>query len=288
MYTTLISPAELAGHLDDPAWVIVDCRFDLQQPERGRQGYLAGHIPGALYAHLDNDLSAPLLPGRTGRHPLPDPAILAARLSSWGVGDATQVVAYDDAGGSSAARLWWLLRWLGHDAVAVLDGGLPLWTQEGRPLSEGEERRAPQPFTPRLRNELQISVGDVVSNLAAGPAQLFDSRTHDRYLGRPHPLDPVSGHIPGAKSAFYGDNLRPDGRFLPPEELRARFTALLGGRRAEETAFYCGSGVTACHNLLAMAHAGYALPRLYAGSWSEWVLDPARPIATGEEPSSSR
>ncbi len=283
MYTTLISPAELAGHLDDSAWAVVDCRFDLQQPDSGRQGYLTGHIPGSVYAHLDDDLSGPQVPSQTGRHPLPDPAVLAARLSDWGIGDATQVVAYDAAGGYSAARLWWLLRWLGHDAVAVLDGDLRRWTREGYPLVGGGERRAPQRFTPRLHNEMEMAVGEVVANLAGGPVQLFDSRTHDRYLGRPNPLDPVSGHIPGAKSAFYGDNLTPEGRFLSPEELQARFTGLLAGHPAEEAAFYCGSGVTACHNVLAMAHAGLQPSRLYVGSWSEWVLDPARPIAAGEQ-----
>jgi len=281
-YRTLISPKTLAAHLNDPDWAVVDCRFWLDDPERGRRDYRRAHIPGAVYAHLDEDLSAPPVPGQTGRHPLPDPAAFAERLGRWGIGNATQVVAYDDRGGAIAARLWFLLRWLGHQAVAVLDGGYPRWVMERLPTT----KRIPQPrsrtFTPHLRPELVVATPEVEAIVRGERAQrLCDSRTPERYRGEQEPIDPVAGHIPGAISLPYPDNLTVDGRFRPPEALRARFQRALQG---QSPVFYCGSGVTAAHNLLAYLHAGLGEAPLYAGSWSEWITDPRRPVATGEQP----
>jgi thiosulfate/3-mercaptopyruvate sulfurtransferase len=283
-YTTLISTAELASHLDDPMWVIVDCRHTLADHALGERRYREGHIPGAVYASMERDLAAPVVPGMTGRHPLPEPGVLAATLGSWGVGEGVQVVAYDDAGGAMAARLWWMVRWLGHDAVAVLDGDFRAWMAEGRPVMPGIEHRAPRAFTPRVRANWVATTGEIAATLGTGELALFDARSAERYRGENETIDPKAGHIPGAISAPYQENLTPDGHFLPEAQLRARYAALLGERAAEECVFLCGSGVTAAHDLLALAHAGYAMPRLYVGSWSEWVADPARPVATGDQP----
>ncbi|MCS6844554.1 MAG: sulfurtransferase [Caldilineales bacterium] len=283
MHTTLVSPEQLAAHLDDPAWAVVDCRFSLQDTERGRQAYLAGHIPGAVYAHLDEDLSGPVVPGRTGRHPLPDPAHFVARLERWGVGDATQVVAYDDAGGAFAARLWWMLRWIGHEAAAVLDGGWQAWLAAGLPTRSGAEARPPARLTPRLRPELAVTAAEVDARRGNPAWRVLDARGADRFRGENETIDPVAGHIPGARSAPYADNLTPDGRFRDVESLRLRYQALLGDVAADRAICYCGSGVTAAHNLLAMLHAGLGEGRLYPGSWSEWIADPARPVAVGPE-----
>jgi thiosulfate/3-mercaptopyruvate sulfurtransferase len=284
-HTTLISPAGLLPHLADPGWAVFDCRFSLNDPARGREEYRQGHIPGAVYLHLNDDLSGPVVPGRTGRHPLPDPATLAARLGRWGVGAGVQVVAYDDSGGSMAVRLWWLLGWLGHEAVAVLDGGWPAWQAAGYPTAAGDEApRAARSFTPRLRPEWVADTAAVDALRADPRYRLFDARTAERYRGENETIDPVAGHIPGAHSAPYAANLDPQGRFLPPEALRARYRALLGDIPAGQSIFYCGSGVTAAHHVLALAHAGLGSARLYPGSWSEWITDPTRPIATGAEP----
>ena len=278
-YTTLISAAELAEHLGDPAWVIVDCRFSLDDTERGRRDYRVAHIPGALYAHLDEDLSGPVIAGQTGRHPLPDIKTFAQTLGEWGIGEGIQVVAYDDSTGGIAARLWWMLCWLGHEAVAVLDGGWAQWSNAGLPARDGLERSAERVFIARPRPELVVDTTIVEAMSQDRSAMLFDSRTADRYRGENETIDPVAGHIPGAICAPYPDNVGPDGLFLPKETLKTRFETLLGETPADQAAFYCGSGVTAAHNLLAMAHAGLGDGRLYAGSWSEWITDPARPVA---------
>jgi len=283
-YTTLLTPSELAHHLADPDWVVVDCRFSLNDTERGRRDYQQAHIPGAVYAHLNEDLSGPIIPGKSGRHPLPDRDVLAQTLSRWGISPGVQVVAYDDAGGSMAAvRLWWLLRWLGYDAVAVLDGGWPRWQRENRETRSGIEHRSARIFTPNPQSDLLVDASDVLAMLHDTEHPLFDSRSADRYRGENETIDPVAGHIPGARSAPYAENLDPDGLFLSPEALRARFQTLLGDVPADHVTFYCGSGVTAAHNVLAMSHAGLGTPRLYAGSWSEWITDPKRPIKTGTE-----
>ena len=278
-HTTLITAATLQAHLDDPDWVVVDCRFNLADPAAGRRAYQAGHIPGARYAHLDEDLSAPVT-ATTGRHPLPDPARLAATLGAWGIGPGTQVLAYDDLGGMlAAARLWWLLRWLGHTAVAVLDGGLPAWTRAGLPLSTDVPVIAARTFIARPDDRLWLTV-EQVQGLPAHEL-LLDARGAARYRGEMEPIDPVVGHIPGALNLPTESNLAADGCFLPAAALRARFAALLGERPAARVVHSCGSGVTACHNLLAMEVAGLSGSRLYAGSWSEWIRDPQRPVATG-------
>ena len=287
-YSTLISPEELRPHLGEPGWAVVDCRFSLDDTEAGRRAYRAAHIPGAVYAHLDEDLSGPILPGRTSRHPLPGVEEFAQRLSAWGIGPETQVVAYDDRGGAIAARLWWMLRWLGHDRVAVLDGGWTAWQAAGYPVQAGVEQRSPARFRPRPRPELLVQVEEVLAKLEAPDLLLVDSRAPERYRGEVEPLDPVAGHIPGAVNRPFARNLAPDQRFLPREELRARFQELLAQRAPEQVAFYCGSGVTAAHNVLAMVHAGLGFPRLYAGSWSEWITDPRRPVGRSGDSETGR
>ncbi|MEW6716118.1 MAG: sulfurtransferase [Chloroflexota bacterium] len=283
-FTTLIEASMLFEHLNDPDWVVADCRYSLEDPEKGRKDYQEAHIPGAVYAHVDEDLSGPVIRGRTGRHPLPAPAMLAQRFSSWGIGERVQVIAYDDKGGAMAARLRFLLRWLGHQAVAVLDGGWPQWVKYGYSSRRGVETRPRQEFDPHPRPELIVTTDQVVNIIAKHSPDnplLFDSRAPERYRGEQETIDPVAGHIPTATSAPYAANLTAEGRFLPIPELRARFEKLLAETPPEQAVFYCGSGVTAAHNLLALAHAGMGEARLYAGSWSEWITDPSRPISTG-------
>lgn len=283
-YTPLISAADLAPHLGDPSWAIVDCRFALTEPALGRQKYLAGHIPGAVYADLNQDLSGPEIPGQTGRHPLPPIAEFVAKLSAWGIDEQVQVIAYDDSSGVYAGRLWWMLRWLGHERVAVLDGDLRAWVNGGGAVVAGNEQRPARTFVAQPRAGVQLTVDEMVANLTSRQYQVFDVRDEKRYQGEPHPLDTRSGHIPGARSAWYMRNLDQDGKFLPPEQLRARYSQLLGKRQPEECVFYCGSGVSVHHDLLALAHAGFpTLPRVYIGSWSEWTADPKRPVTTGQE-----
>ena len=278
IYTTFISTRDLAPHLTDPDWAVFDCRFSLADPERGRRDYLHEHIPGAVYAHLNEDLSGPIVPGKTGRHPLPAVEFAAGRFSAWGIDDRVQVIAYDDAGGGIAARLWWLLHWLGHDAVAVLDGGWPQWRSERRAVRSSAEWRAPRKFAPRPRPELVVTTAEVMAQSGDPKFRLIDARTAERYLGQNEPIDPVAGHIPGAINAPYSDNLSADGMFWPADELRARYIALLGDVPADHATFYCGSGVNATQSILALKHAGLGDARLYAGSWSEWITDPGRPV----------
>lgn len=279
-YTTLISAEELGYHLDEPDWVIIDCRFDSEDTDRGRKEYEQAHIPGAVYAHLDKDLAGPIIPGQTGRHPLPDDETFVQTLSSWGIDSRAQVVVYDELTGAYAARLWWMLRWIGHEAVAVLDGGWTHWREDGYPVRAGNESRPNRDFTPAIRNSLVASTADVETMQQDPLCQLLDARSPERFRGEEEPFDPVAGHIPGAESAYYGENLRADGRFLSPEQLRQRFEELLGDTPPEKVVIYCGSGVTAAHNILAMAYAGLELPSLYVGSWSQWTTDPNRSIET--------
>lgn len=279
-FSTLITAADLMGHVADPHWRVVDCRFDLGDPCSGEAAWRQEHIPQALYAHLDRDLSGPVTP-LTGRHPLPAPAALAATLSRWGIDRTTQVVAYDDSGGMYAARFWWLLRWLGHDRVAVLDGGIKAWVAAGGTLDSRTTATGAARFVPEVRATAAVDAAGVQRALAAGTHTLVDARAPDRYAGRVEPIDPVAGHVPGACNFPFQRNLGPDGRFLAPDELARRWRALLADRRAEDVICMCGSGVTACHNLLALEIAGLAGARLYAGSWSEWIRDPSRPVARG-------
>lgn len=276
IHRTLISAADLRGLLQaSPKPVLLDCSFDLADLDAGRRAYQAGHLPGALYLHLDHDLAGPKT-GRNGRHPLPDRAALAAAAGRWGMGPGVQVVAYDAQGGPYAARAWWLLRWLGHDAVAVLDGGVAAWLAIGERLSTEPAPPVPQPPYPgRAAAMPTVDVATLQQRLAE--LTLIDARAGERFRGEVEPLDPVAGHIPGALNRFFKDNLAPDGRFKGVDELRARFASLSASPR--DTVHQCGSGVTACHNLLAMEHAGLAGSALYPGSWSEWCADPTRPVA---------
>jgi len=273
----LVSVEELAAH---PEWRVFDCRHDLQNTEYGRRAYVRGHIPGALFLHLDDALSgAPN--GSNGRHPLPDVADFAKRMSACGVDATTQVVAYDNEGGIFAARLWWLLRWLGHERVALLDGGLAGWRRSKRALEEGVPVIEARNFIAQPR-DMAVDVGQVLADFQSARMLIVDARSPERFRGENETLDAVGGHIPGAVNRFYFDNLDDDGcYFKPTEELRAEFTELLAGRPAEQVVQQCGSGVTACHNLLAMELAGLSGSKLYPGSWSEWCADPSRPVATG-------
>ncbi|NTU62503.1 MAG: sulfurtransferase [Chloroflexi bacterium] len=277
-YTTLITTTELGLHVSDPDWAIIDCRFVLVDPERGRLDYRHEHIPAAVYAHLNDDLAGPIVPGHSGRHPLPSIDFAARKFSQWGIDQTVQVIGYDDSGGAVAARLWWMLRWLGHEAVAVLDGGWPKWRNEGRDVRNGGESRPNRSFVPQPRSDLLITTAEVEGMLYDAGCMLLDSRTAERYRGENETIDPIAGHIPGAISAPCPDNLNPDGTFRSDDELRARFNSLLGNTPADHTAFYCGSGVTAAHNILALKHVGLGDARLYVGSWSEWSANRQRPI----------
>jgi thiosulfate/3-mercaptopyruvate sulfurtransferase len=279
-YTTLISTADLADRLSSPDWRVVDCRFDLTDEARGEALYAQAHIPGAVYASLSHDLSATPT-GGNGRHPLPDAGTMAATFGRLGISSATQVVAYDQGIGSWAARLWWMLRYLGHDAVAVLDGGFAKWVGEGRETRSGTETAPRAIFTPRVRGAMRRTIADVEARLHEPFVRLVDARAPERFEGRSEPLDRVAGHIPGAINAPYTANAAEDGTMKDPAALRARFEALLGGASPDHVVMYCGSGVTACHNLLAMEVAGLPGASLYAGSWSEWSADPSRPVETG-------
>lgn len=275
-YTTLVDCATLAAHLADTDWRIFDCRHQLSDPNAGEQAYAAGHLPGAHFLHLDRDLAGPLN-GKNGRHPLPDPQQLAQKLAAMGVAKQTQVVVYDDAGGMIAGRLWWLLRWLGHERVAVLDGGVDQWRKESRPLSRETPSSTPAAFAAELRDDT-VDVETLLANLTDGALCVIDARSPDRFRGENETIDPVGGHIPGARNRFFRDNLDADGKFRPATELRREFSALLAGVAPDDVVMQCGSGVSACHNLLAMEIAGLSGARLYPGSWSEWCSDPARPV----------
>jgi thiosulfate/3-mercaptopyruvate sulfurtransferase len=291
MFTTLIEPAELARRVcasaaDAPGWVIVDCRFDLARPDWGAAAYRAAHIPGARYAHLERDLSGPH-DERSGRHPLPTRVALAATFGNWGIDAATQVVAYDQGAGAYAARLWWLLRWLGHRAAAVLNGGFAAWEHAGLPLSDVAPAATPRHFAaPPAADDMLVSTAALLRALGAGELErgeilLVDARSAERFAGENESIDPVAGHIPGARNHPFAWNHDDVGRFLAPAELRRRWLQTLGGRAPTELVAMCGSGVTACHDLLALEAAGLPGARLYAGSWSEWIRDPARPVARG-------
>jgi thiosulfate/3-mercaptopyruvate sulfurtransferase len=281
-FTTVIEPAEVARHLGDPRWVFVDCRFDLASPNAGYEQYRSGHIPGARYAHLNQDLSGPITPS-TGRHPLPPLEEFARRLGAWGIDERSQVIAYDDAGGAIAARLWWMLHWVGHEAAAVLNGGLKAWLAAGLPLEVDERRPTPATFVARPRAEQAVTLDELVPALADRSVVLVDARSADRFAGQNETLDPVAGHIPGARNHPFMSNLDAERRFLPAHVLRERWSKTLADASADRVVTMCGSGVTACHDLLALQIAGFSGARLYPGSWSEWIRDARRPIATGSE-----
>jgi thiosulfate/3-mercaptopyruvate sulfurtransferase len=276
----LVSTETLAAHLDDPDWIVFDTRHDLAYPEKGRDAWKAAHIPGAYFMHMDEDLSGAKT-GTNGRHPLPEPADFAARMNRCGVAPGRQVVVCDDGGGSFAVRLWWMLRWLGHDRVAVLDGGFAAWKREGRPLDAAVPAPREGAFEPKPMLGATVDAHYVAAFRESPKVRIVDARAATRFMGENETLDPVAGHIPGSLNRFWQHNLGYDGRFLPPEELHAEFVELLGDADPALVVHSCGSGVTACHNLFAMELAGLPGSRLYPGSWSEWCADPARPVATG-------
>ncbi|HET9388998.1 MAG TPA: sulfurtransferase [Steroidobacteraceae bacterium] len=290
MYTTLIEPVELVAQIANPDWTVIDCRFELTRPQWGAEVYAAGHIPGAIYAHLDRDLSGPVTPA-SGRHPLPDIGAFTEKLGAWGIDAGVQVVAYDQGNGAYAARLWWLLHWLGHEATAVLDGGFAAWQQAALPQGAEPPPKRPRRFVPRPAESLVVSTAELSQwvsggELTRGTRTLVDARGADRFAGHNETLDPVAGHVPGAESHPFAGNLDEHGRFLPAPELRARWLRTLGTQSPSQVISMCGSGVTACHNLLALQVAGLPGARLYAGSWSEWIRDSSRPVEPPRQSSS--
>ncbi len=279
----LLSPAQLAERLNQPELIVLDCRFALEDPAYGARVYAEGHIPGARFIDLEHDLSAPVQHGITGRHPLPDPQQLLERLRALGVGQHSEVVLYDDGPGAFAARAWWLLAWLGkREGVFLLDGGLNAWRAANLPLNSATPAVSPGDLQGTPDASLLVSADALLKRLGTPQLTLLDARALPRFRGEMEPIDPVAGHIPGAQCAVFTDNLDGNGRFKSPEQLRERFSALLGQRPVEQLVAYCGSGVTACHNLFALCLAGYPLLPLYAGSWSEWITDPQRPLACGD------
>ncbi|MCK9621381.1 MAG: sulfurtransferase [Methylobacter sp.] len=279
-YTTLVSTDTLNQQLNNSNWIIVDCRFSLADTEAGAKAYRHGHIPNARYAHLDKDLSSAIT-DFTGRHPLPNFSLLAKKLGDWGITNISQVVAYDDAGGAFAGRLWWLLKCMGHDKVAVLNGGIKQWQKQGLPVTTTLPTVKPTTFRAYLDESAWLNAVQVQNSLAQKAICLIDARTPERYRGEQEPIDPVAGHIPGALNRAFQLNLNSNGLFLSAEQLREQFKQLIGTTAPEQVVHYCGSGVTACHNLLAMEYAGLTGSKLYAGSWSEWIRNKNRSIAKG-------
>ena len=280
-YTTVISAEDLNTHINNDNWVVLDCRFTLTDTEAGQRSYDEGHIPGARYIHLDDDLAAPVSEA-TGRHPLPDPAELAKRLGELGIDNNTQVVAYDDTFGAMASRLWWLLRWMGYDKVALLDGGLPAWIRKKFPMTTETPTYSEKEFLPALRNEMVVDMPTMEGVVDRGDNVIIDARSEERFTGEVEPLDRVAGHIPGAVNLPFEDNLDLDGTFMSKEELIELYDEFTSGKTADQVVMMCGSGVTACHNLVAMEIAGLTGARLYAGSWSEWITNSEHPVETDE------
>jgi thiosulfate/3-mercaptopyruvate sulfurtransferase len=279
-FTTLIQASELAARAADPGWIVCDCRHDLMNYEAGREAFARSHIPGARFLHLDEDLSGPRN-GRNGRHPLPHPITFTLRLGALGIDNRKQVIAYDASGGCYAARLWWMLRWVGHDRVAVLDGGWDAWVEAGNPVTGDEPVIVGTTFNPELQPQRSVDAVFIAARLHRQDIGILDARSADRFRGDNETLDPVGGHIPGAINRYFRHNLDEGGRFKPASTLEREFGNLLGNRSPETVVHQCGSGVTACHNLLAMEVAGLIGSRLYPGSWSEWCSDGKRPVAVG-------
>ncbi len=279
-YNYLIRIDELRQQLSEPNWRVVDCRFDLMQPAKGCEEYRQGHIPGAQYANLDQDLAGPVT-ASTGRHPLPAAEAFALTLTAWGIGGDSQVIVYDHASGAIATRLWWMLRWLGHENVAVLDGGYTAWRKAGYPVSQRDETVERAQFQPLPDAGLIISTDELLASLESGGGPpIVDARARLRFAGSNEPIDPVAGHIPGAVNHPFSESVTADGTWKSRDELKAAWTAVFGDNRGGSWVSMCGSGVTACHLALSARLADYPEPRLYVGSWSEWILDPDRPVAT--------
>lgn len=280
MFNTLISTQELAEHIKDPKWVLIDCRFDLADKEWGAEEYAVLHIPGAVYAHLEKDICGPITP-TSGRHPLPDPKDFSAAMQRLGVNRDSQVVVYDATGGGMAGRLWWQLKFYGHEKVALLNGGLPKWLSEGRGTAEGVESNPAGDFSGTTDTKMMVSTDEVKAMLGSKTNAIIDARSPERFRGEVEPIDTVAGRIPGALNRFYQNNLDTNGQFLTADALKTAFEALLDGLKPQDAIAYCGSGTTACHNLVAMAYAGLPMPRLYVGSWSEWIRNPENPVGKG-------
>ncbi|MBZ0104581.1 MAG: sulfurtransferase [Sulfuricella denitrificans] len=280
-FSTIVSAAQLAQHLNDPDWVIFDCRFTLSDPESGRRAYQAGHIPRARYAHLNDDLSSEVT-ATSGRHPLPDPLLLAQKLGRWGVDGSKQVVVYDDSFGSMASRMWWDLRWLGHESVALLDGGIQRWIRDGHPMTAEMTEITPVTFEAHPDDSMWVDAKCIEDALRSDKCLIIDARSEERFSGEREALDKVAGHIPGSVNYPFEDNLDMGGTYMSAEELKEAYIDLLNGIEPERVVHMCGSGVTACHSVIAMEHAGLKGARLYPGSWSEWITDPGRPVETGE------
>ncbi len=279
-FTTLIAVPDLAAHLNDADWIVCDCRHDLANYEAGRSAYAQSHIPGARFLHLDEDLSGPKT-GVNGRHPLPHPITFTLRLAALGADNSKQIVAYDASGGVYASRLWWMMRWVGHAKVAVLDGGFDAWVKAKQPVTDTFPVLKPARYNPNPNPQLAVGANDIVAKPGNGAHCVMDARSPDRFRGENETLDPVAGHIPGAINRFFKLNLADDGRFKPADTLRQEFATLLSTQPPSAVIHQCGSGVTACHNLLAMEAAGLNGSRLFPGSWSEWVSDRKRPVALG-------
>ncbi len=273
----LINTENLSKHLHDPAWIIFDCRHDLFDLSKGERQYREGHIPGAHFVNIDTDLSGEKT-GRNGRHPLPSPAAFTAFLARHGVSNTSTIVTYDDVGGQFASRLWWMARWIGFSKAVLLDGGIPKWIADGHPLSAEVPAPVPAPLRGRADPLMLWNAADVLAHIGDTNFPLIDARAAERYRGEIEPIDPVAGHIPGAANRFYKSNLNADLTFRPADEIRSEFAVLTHHKPAENVVHYCGSGVTACANLFAMEYAGLSGSKLFAGSWSEWVSDPARPV----------
>ncbi len=280
MYYTLISTKELAEHIKDPKWVLIDCRFDLADKEWGAEEYEVLHIPGAVYAHLEKDICGPITP-TSGRHPLPETKLFIAAMQRLGVNHDSQVVVYDATGGGMAGRLWWQLKYYGHEKVALLNGGLPKWLSEGRETVEEVESNPVGDFSGTPNPMMMVTTDEVKSMLGSKVNPIIDARSPERFRGEVEPIDTVAGRIPGALNRFYQNNLDKDGQFLPADDLKTAYETLLNGLKPQEAVVYCGSGTTACHNLVAMVYAGLPMPRLYVGSWSEWIRDEKNPVGKG-------
>ncbi len=281
-YKTLISTDQLQTEMENSSFVIIDCRFELDNSKAGFVAYQQSHIPNAVYANLDHDLASEVT-AESGRHPLPDMNFFQSKLGEWGIDSTKQVIVYDQFHGAFASRLWWMLRYLGHEAVAVLDGGYPKWEKENRPTESGIHQNDPVVFAGTVHQGWTVSVAEVMQNLNESSFKLIDSRAPDRFHGENETIDPLGGHIPGAVNYFFGNNITPEGVMKSPQELKQQFDILLENQLPDESVFYCGSGVSACQNLLAMAHAGLDGAKLYVGSWSEWSKGTNRPIATDSD-----
>ena len=280
MEKILVTTDELARHLEDPEWVVIDTRHELTDPRAGPSRYAEGHIPGAYFMHVDDDLAGPKS-GTNGRHPLPDLDVFAAKVNACGVTPRTQVVVYDDLAGNFAVRLWWMLRWLGHEKAALLDGGWPLWANEGRPVTKEVPPPRKGAFVPRPHLGETVDVHFMARFHESPSIKILDARAAERFTGKQEMIDPVAGHVPGAVNRFWKENLEADGTFKPATELRREYDRVLSGMEPGQVVHMCGSGVTACHNLFAMELAGLRGSKLYPGSWSEWCADKSLPIGTG-------